>query len=348
MSPDAAATPPAPAPEPAVDLRTDGQRWDDASKEVRQTAKWTITAVAAAGAVIFGAGPVLTIGDLSGDHLPFRLCVVVVSALLGVGGLATLIWRTARVLVPYEVTWNTLPDSLKNDIRNNSAMYLPEGLDSVDELRAQRAQTGVILRTQLALLPEAESRLARAEADPRQADKVPGLVEEVDDRRIVVAAAQGNQALYDTIRRDIFAKARYTHVHDLFVGGGGRFVGAGLAVVLGGIGVLMAVNYAPVDDDPPAGPRPAILVPREDEASDELWRAAGLSDCDDAAGAVAVLVDSGAGTPGDPDVVQPVSTADACAGLRFTVVDEVASVVFPEPRELDITYEPLAEEGDQP
>ena len=54
-----------PPPPPAAIVDFEGpSRWVAASAEVRKTALWTATALAAAGGVVFGAGPLIARTEL--------------------------------------------------------------------------------------------------------------------------------------------------------------------------------------------------------------------------------------------------------------------------------------------
>ena len=130
--------PAAPQP-PAADVDFEGpSRWVTASDEVRKTALWTATALAAAGAVIFGAGPLIARTELDAASWPIgRITLCIVSAVIGILGVVLIVGSLVSAQLPIELTIASLPESFKKKIQADPRAYLPGNCTTVDEFRTR-------------------------------------------------------------------------------------------------------------------------------------------------------------------------------------------------------------------
>jgi hypothetical protein len=326
-------------------------RWETGTKETRETAKWVVATAGAAGAVIFGAGPILARADLTGDHIPLRVFALLLSAAVGVTGLAYIIGQTARVLLPFEVTLAELPTSLLAKITASPSAYLPsdapdvlafrEGMSTWDlaarELRDQSAQRQDELKELLA-------------SSPPDVDSISRLRTETDLYETYARIASENLAIYKAARDDLLDQAAYTETRRLYAGNWWKLYAAGLAIVLGAVCYLLLLGADPAKDDSDAdstpAPRVGQLVMSETAAAVELWEAADLNGCQSTATSGAVFVDvvveSGHGSVNSPYAVRtlgPDTEHPQCRRVSFNVIDDVARVVVPDVDEkLEITY----------
>ncbi|MCU1346388.1 MAG: hypothetical protein JWL70_2654 [Acidimicrobiia bacterium] len=340
---------PDPIPPPA---EFDATRWTLASAEVRKTAKWVITTAGAAAAVVFGAGPIVTKGELTGQYVPQRVAIILLADTIGVIGIVVLIAKTAKVLLPYETSLNNLPTSLAQKIREHPDSYLPDRLPTIESFRSELMIRRRQKREIDALLAGKEESVRALEAianpNAQQQAHCQAARDELAALTEGVWIVTDNLAVYENCRSTILGEAGYTTVRDLFTGSGTALMAAGLAAALGATVYLLAVSYKPTEPSAsakPAAPAPrlGLLTKRADGISDSLWAAARLGACETPAGtagpaSVPVLVEAGKGSPEDPYVVQTLSLQPACQSSRFNVIDQVAQIHFPTATEVAICY----------
>jgi hypothetical protein len=77
----------------------------DAISDLRSAARWTIAAAGAVGAVLLGGGPLVAVGKVHGLG---HAAIASVSMLVGLTGVALVIWQTSLVLTPSVTTVATL------------------------------------------------------------------------------------------------------------------------------------------------------------------------------------------------------------------------------------------------
>jgi hypothetical protein len=143
----------------------------DAVPDMRSTAKWTIAALGAVGAVMIGAIPLSTLGKLDGAA---DLAIASIGLVLGVGGVAWAIWHTSEALTPPVTTLSSLDSRELAPLRaylerSPESFFGPFGA-SVDELVAQggfHAQVAINLADAVALEkdPNRRQNLERTLAD---------------------------------------------------------------------------------------------------------------------------------------------------------------------------------------
>jgi hypothetical protein len=109
----------------------------DAVADLRTTARWTVAAAAAVGALLLGGAPLTSIGKVDGIGAAISACAGLFVALAGVGWV---IWHTTEALMPRIATTTQLDDpdmtSLREAIAQEpDAFYGPFGT-TPQELRA--------------------------------------------------------------------------------------------------------------------------------------------------------------------------------------------------------------------
>jgi len=346
----AAAVPP--AAEPATPLTpTPTSRWVSGGKEIRETAKWVVTTAGAAGAVIFAGGPFLAKGGLTGEYVPVRVFLILLAGVLGTIGLAVLIGRTARVLLPFEVTLAGLPASLLDKIQAEPDAYLPGADVTIDEFRNN-------LRAYDRAVRKMEHHIATLEAD--FTDNPPANPADVHDDRSTtlqilkdnLPVAQDNLKIYDEARDDLLAQAGYIETRRLFTHDSWKMFTAVVAITVGAVAYLLLWNSPDDKEEEAASSSPQLgqLVKYPDGASDGLWNAVGLTACEknetvtiDGAEVdrtvVAVSVESGEGTTANPYQLRTLGSAsgEQCPVVAFSSIDDVAMLVIPD-ETLDIEY----------
>ncbi len=133
-------TTPTPAPGAPAKAEDDGAdefaravRWVTASKDARDAIKWLATAIGAAAAVAFGAGPVLatTARDITRADWWFVL-VYIVAAVVGALAAAFVVWTLLRALVPRALTLDQVPQSLIDVLNRNPETSYPGNIQSWD------------------------------------------------------------------------------------------------------------------------------------------------------------------------------------------------------------------------
>lgn len=128
--------------EPADSLATSGAQRTyeslpsplDAVDDLRTTAKWTLAAAGAIGAVLISGGPLVAIGQVHGRDHALLAGLGLLCALIGV---AIAIWSTGRVLAPRLTTAEMLTTSRKLATLRNR-LYLDE--DQIKAILARPAQ----------------------------------------------------------------------------------------------------------------------------------------------------------------------------------------------------------------
>jgi hypothetical protein len=359
-------------------------RWVTASEQVRSAAKWFIAALAAASGVVFGSGPIISSGELSGDHVWARAIGLALCASVAAGGVLYLIFRTTLVLLPYETSLGGLPDTFLQRIEGAPDAYLPSGISSVAQLRiqlrdrtiaerrnraeietlrrrldaaetdeAERAVAIAALQRRLGVATPAKADELRAELDALQRESVAAKEDiaswesELFERQRAHGIQVENVAVLESVKRDLLEQSAFSSTNGAFTEHWPALAVAAMLAVLGGVGYLLL--WSTQDEDPPAAAAPsaAMLVKRPGDAGESLWAAAGLAGCevgDD--GHVPILVSSGTGTVDDPYQVSTMWTGPGCPTVSFSVIEPVARVIKLAPTKVTIEYDASEDDDD--
>ena len=229
MSEDAGRpAPPAPAPPTP----------SDAVADMRTTARWTVAAAAAVGALLLGGAPLTAIGKVSG---PGEAVLAFAGLVVALGGVGWAIWQTGEALMPRIATLDDLDDADLADLRatidrDPSAFYGPFGA-SREDLRRAVAFHGTVAANLAAR--------AAAETDPVRSRV---LAQTLADARGNTEAARRLQdrLLEFTHAWKVRTAVRRARLHTL----------AAAAVIALGAVLFLAATHDP-GDDRPARPGPA-------------------------------------------------------------------------------------------
>jgi hypothetical protein len=141
----------------------------DAVDELRSTAKWTIAAAGAVGAVLISGGPLVAVGRIHGAGHALLAGAGLVIAVIGVG---LSIWSTSQVLSPRLTTPATLRSpalaKLRAILEEDPAQFFGAAATKIDALLLHR-EVGVNL-----------ARLLDHEIDPAKRAKLRGKLQQAE------------------------------------------------------------------------------------------------------------------------------------------------------------------------
>ncbi|BDV31425.1 hypothetical protein [Microbacterium terricola] len=299
------------------------QRWSAATKEARETIKWLATAIGAAAALVFGAGPLLTTTELDiASWPPWRTVVCLVAAVVGVVGVVLVIWSLLKALTPEALTLDQLPPSTVRRLEDSAETSFPGDISSIAQLKQRFGVYRVAifeLGKKEALATTDAERKILGELIAKNRDNLKKL-REVEDAILEQGAFELTRSKVTDLLAPVLA-------------------GSALAVI--GVVAYQLAMSGPTD--PPAAAASdqiGRLVDNGSIASTRLWTALDLSACEVDAGSIPVLVSGGSGTSEDPYSVTTIPARTACAVVSFTVTDDVANVVLPEVEKVTVTVTP--------
>lgn len=328
----------------APDSPDDESMWVGATTELRSTAKWVITALAAVATVVFGAGPVITRpsldfeGDIAQLSLAFGLGV---AGLIGIG---LLILSVSKVLLPIEMSLDDLPDELLDTIQAAPTSTLPGGVSSLAEFRDTLAS----LRTAVVEIPDKMADYQQVARDAqRRGDPVAHGEAEAALAAYEAAYndAKANLVTYEAVRVDLVDRGAFTRLSRVFSDQSTRLWVGALLAGIGGLGFQLALTSAPANGDSDSGASSAgviAMLSPEDRATD-FWETYGLAGCETSNGQVPVLVTGGEGTEDSPYTVRTIPDRtgpnSTCPAVTFSASPVLFSVVVPEPDTVTINVE---------
>ena len=332
----------------AYDDDVDVARWKSGTDGVRATATWAIKTIGAIAAVVFGAGPLITRGELSGAYLPQRIILIVVFAAVGASGLIAVIVFAAQVLVPRRVSLRSLPLSLLGDIAEDPSSYLPHTARDMDSFRKQRkawlraaAENDADIKRLGYESEEIEREIvdckeriaATAEADHEDRTKLRAELAKRegqlhDNHRELntyrsAPYIRANADVYERTKEVLLAQAEYETTRSVFAENTWKLpVGktripraavAALVGLIGAVGYVAVWSYKPTEPKAASAPGPSGRLAKLGKVAtptgQALWDAAGLSECvDSGVTTIDVLVRSGSGVVASPYVVEPLPT----------------------------------------
>ncbi|MGW7685327.1 hypothetical protein ACWGID_31595 [Kribbella sp. NPDC054772] len=315
-------------------------KWVTASAELRSTAKWLITALAAVAAVVFGAGPIITRPSLDFHDDAFQLILAGLLGAAGLIGIGLLVFSVSKVLLPVEMSLDDLPQTLIDRIEAHPDSVLPADASTLQQYRDQLAA----FRRAEVELPDEVDECERAAVAAQQTNDVVAYQAAVAGEQAYREAIEDNAAnlvLYESIRTDLIDRGAYTKLSEVFSGQHiVLWVGAFLAGI-GGLGFQLALTSAPAgggsSDQASAAGQVAMLSGSGGRAA-AFWATYGLKACETAKGQVPVVISAGEGTAESPYVVRTVP-GKSCRALQFAANPEVFTVVVPTPDKVTITLE---------
>jgi hypothetical protein len=311
--------------------------WVTATTEVRTTAKWIITVLAAVAGVVFGAGPVVSRPSMDAEDHWVQLMLAGAAGAAGLIGIGILIWAASRVLVPVEMTLATLPSELVAKIATDSSAYLPSGATSVEEFRKN-------LRAYRVAVNDLDAKLADTRADlsaAQKSDDGAAATQAMDRIALLEKARPGiveRRDLYDTTRMTLLERGSYGAVRGIFDASKGVIISGAVLTGLGGMAfqLLLASSEKEKDSAAPSAPVLATLTRLDTPAGAAFWDALDLSSCEQGS-VVPVLLRGGKGTQGEPYSVETLPLP-GCTPRSFDFLSDVAVLEKPAVQKLTITY----------
>lgn len=316
-------TPSAAEPESSTVVEGAGlNRWTVAAADTRAAAKWMIGSLAAAAALIFGAGPIVNRPDLSwSDNRP-QLGIALAAGAFGLICLILLIGQIAAVLTPRKISLESVPDEMLRDLNAAADVRLPSGSDSYAEFLKRYRAYKVLVGTLSARLARLDDSAPDASVQRAQLDT---LLDE----------AQRNVGVYARAAEGYLNQAEFYSVSALF--GRKRALAVTLAVgaAVGALGFQLALAAGP-EKSPEAPDLAYLLAPSE---PNELWTALDLEAC--AVGdRVPVVLSGGKGSDDDPYAVTVLKTKDECVPTAFDLRGDALTLEKPSAESVTINYTP--------
>jgi hypothetical protein len=318
-------------------------RWVTASAELRSTAKWVITALAAVATVVFGAGPIITRPSLDFEDDRLQLVLAGLLGVAGLIGIGMLVFGVSKVFLPVEMSLDDLPPELLAKIESHPETLLPAGAPGLAQFRDQLAA----LRTAVVEIPEKVEELeARAGEAQRENDSAAyrEAIAEVDAYRAALDDTMGNLATYESIRADLIDRGAFTRLSGVFSEQRGKLWTGALLAGIGGLGFQLALTSTPAGTDSASGTSSArgiAVLSKAGDGATQFWDTYGLKACETAAGQVPVLITGGAGTADSPYLVRTIPekltpASGDCPSIEFSAHPEVFAIALPKPQEITI------------
>ena len=320
--------------------------WVTASTELRSTAKWVITALAAVAAVVFGAGPIITKPSLDFEDDLGQLLIAGAFGVAGLIGIGILIFGITKVLLPVEMSLDDLPPELLAKIQDTPDSLLPGGVPTLAAFRDRVAA----MRTAVVEIPEKiEDQEFLAEEAQAAGDGAAYAAAQAAIKAYQAALVDNQASLttYEAVRSDLIDRGAYTQLSGVFSGQRKALWAGALLGGIGGLGFQLALTSAPDGDDSASDEATsagsiAMLSMIGDTAA-EFWGTVGLAACETSSGQVPVLVTGGEGTMEAPYSVQTIPDAigpdSPCPAVTFTANTEAFTVVVPEAKTFTLELE---------
>ncbi|MBB2891888.1 hypothetical protein [Flexivirga oryzae] len=278
----------------AASTVTPPDRWATATADTRAAAKWLTVSLAAAGALVFGAGPIVSRPSLSWTDDRTQLLVAGVFGLCGIFALVLLISRFARLLAPRRLTLRTIPKDLETDLDADPEKRLPSDCKTYREFLQNYDNTVI-------LIENLQSKLSNTGGSAEQG-KITEWLKQAHDRLDV----------YTLSAESYLSQAEFYAVSNSFDKTSTLSVVLAVGAAVGALGFQLSLTSAPETSTP--SPTLGYLVGKTSAAP--LWKDLDLAKCA-LAGRVPVIVNSGSGTGADPYNVTVISTRAGCQAKTF-------------------------------
>jgi hypothetical protein len=294
-------------------------RWTTASSGVLDAAKWLTTAIAGVATVVLGAGPLLNPKTDVSAWGAGRWAVALLLAAVAATCVAAIVAHLLALLVPVEITLDTLPPKLRTRIESNElSEYLP---GEAADLRQFKNQLITFSKATVNL----KTLAARETDNNRKADLLARS-----------AVMEGNRDKYLAKRKEIYALARYEIERERLTSGTKLYqLGAALVVAVICLTAFTFVTSTggDADDDAQESDVPAGGQLLRTNAIAEVWKTLRLSRC--AVGAsVPVIVLS---ETDEAYRIQTLGAPDGCDRYVFSVPRDGVNLLKVEPVEATIT-----------
>lgn len=281
-------------------------RWAVASSGTRATAKWMIVSLSAAGALVFGAGPIVSKPELSWQEDKCQLFIAVLTGTVGLIAVVSLVGILATVLAPIKISLENVPAEMKADINSSSGTRLPSDSNTYEDFLLNYSfHRNVVanLEANLAALPSSPPAGSVDDARRKAVQTNLSIAKNNLDGYVQAASGYLDQVEYYSVSA-LFKKVR---------------LWALIFAVLAGVGALgfQLALAAPVkkEESKEAGQLGYIDVPSGDNL---LWNGLGLASCSIGA-EVPVLIEKGTGSDSDPYNVSVIAIAPGCVPKSFII-----------------------------
>jgi hypothetical protein len=263
-----------------------------------------IGSLAAAGALVFGAGPIVSRPDLSWQDNTGQLIIAVLTGSVGLIALVALIGLLASVLAPVKVTLENVPADMKAEINGSPSVRLPGDAGTYEQFLANYQ----FYRSVVASL---EGDLAGLPSSPQAGSREESLRRDV---QVNLDNSRHNLDLYVAAAAGYLDQAEYYSVAALFEGKRRRAVILAALAGIGALGFQLALAAPPKKEESKDAAYLAYIdAPAQ---ANSLWTELGLASC--AIGAeVPVLLERGTGSEKDPYSVTVIALTPGCVPKSF-------------------------------
>jgi hypothetical protein len=326
-------------PPPATDTDTDtGSRWIIAATETRTAAKWMIGSLAAAGALIFGAGPIVNRPNLSWTSDQTQLIIALLAGTAGLISLVLLIGLIAQLLAPVKVTLESIPDDMRKEIDKSPATRLPSGSNSYDEFLNN-------YRLYKILVAKLSRKLEDLQGQAAPPDSEQDRTKQREQTQKHLQHSGQNLDIYTRCATSYLSQAEYCGISGLFTRKRPLTITLAVLAAAGALGFQLALASAPPKTK---GPELAYLVQHEStnqqqpanqpQPADQLWQDLKLKDCV-VGSKVPIILSGGSGSDDDPYKVTVLAVNDRCNAKSFDVRSDLITVEKIAPQEVTVHYQ---------
>jgi hypothetical protein len=309
-------------PVTAGDATAGMSRWTVAAAGTRTAAKWMIGSLAAAAALIFGAGPIVNRPELSWSDNGPQLLIAMAAGSVGLVSLILLIGQIAAVLTPVKVSLETLPAELLHDLDTTPVVRLPSGSSSYAEFLQKYKAYKAVVATLSITLAHLDGGAPHASTQRTQLTKL-------------LNEAKRNVEVYERAADGFLNQAEFYGVSSLFSQRRGLALTLATTAAIGALGFQLALATGP-KDSPKESELAYVVAP---SGGNELWNALDLGAC--AVGTkVPVLVAGGKGSDDEPYAVTVLKVNDRCTPKSFDLRSDALMLEKIPPGEVTVHYAP--------
>lgn len=310
-------------PPPTIDGSGAGlNRWSVGAAETRTTAKWLIGSLASAGALIFGAGPIVNRPELSWSDNRCQLLIALSSGAIGFICLILLIGQIAQVLAPVKLSLENIPQEMIGDLNAAADVRLPSGSKNYAQFLSNYRKYRVIAAKTSAALAQLDSK--QQDADLRR-----------DQLQTVAEQAVRNADIYTRAAESYLNQAEFYSVSALFKRSRTLSLVLAIGAAVGALTFQLALASHPAD-----APKPPVLSYIHAPAGpNTLWDSLELQRCA-VGGRVPVLLSSGNGSDDQPYEVTVLKVSDQCAPTTFQLRGDALTLARFPPTSVTVEYRP--------
>jgi len=295
-------------------------RWTVAAADTRTTARWLMTSLGAAAALIFGAGPIVNRPELSWSTDGLQLIIALVAGACGLVCLIALIGQIATVLVPRKISLEAIPSEMVKDLDAGADVRLPSGSGSYADFLKRYRRYQVLVGT-------LSARLSRLDDGPTADIERAQLITLLDE-------AQRNVAVYSRAADGLLNQSEFYSVSGLFNAKHKQVIVLAALAALGALSFQLALAA-----DPEKSPQQDFEVAylKVPSVPNTLWTDLELESCvlDDG---VPVVISGGNGSDSDPYAVTVLKSKESCVPTSFDLRADALTVEKPVTESVTVNY----------